>query len=312
MKLSIYLYFLLVLFSCNFSVAKELLRDPAFENSFTLSAVNTDRKPLWVKNIFVKDDRSKPVWKLAQWGTKFDLNEAKQLSSNGNYSCFNQAKKVSLENINGEKTLTFYVDGEREFSGRARKRGEYWPHMFLKQDFSPLVKLNKIESFQLRFDIKIGLSENMDPSKTDPKLHTAQYVMYLILQDRTKGSEGFGDYIWFGIPVFDARYEFPKEHLAKDSGKADSTKKFIYVRDGRAFWKDPLKDGKWHNFNLDILPEMKKAVAMAKKMGFLKKSKFEDIVIASMSTGWEVSGSYVAQSSIKNISMDFTYANENN
>ena len=60
-----------------------------------------------------------------------------------------------------------------------------------------------------------------------PRLHTAQLLLTLIVQDRNPQSQGYGDFIWLNISLYDERKEFTDLYASQDT--ADPSAKMIYA-----------------------------------------------------------------------------------
>lgn len=288
-------------FACALTRGTEVLGDPEFTRGFVLSATNTNVSPRWGAAMF-SGTSAAPVWRIAQWGTRFDLQTAETERTAHGLRRENEGKRVALHETDAGRSVEFAIYAGNEYAGRLRKQGEDWPHLLLSQDIATHPKLNDMKNFTVTFDIKIHKPLKKYDGEFDPRLHTAQYVMFFTLQDRNKKSPGYGDYLWFGIPIYDARYEFPKEYKAVDSGKADATQKFIYVVSGTDFWDRRVDDGEWRRFEHDVIPHMRKAVREAQSKGYLKNTSPGDIALGSMNTGWEVTGNYDVSSEFRNFS----------
>jgi hypothetical protein len=70
----------------------------------------------------------------------------------------------------------------------------------------PIRHVSEIVSLPLRIRYRLKKAEVHRPDGFDPRRHTAQFVFYLTVQNRNRQSGGFGDYYWFGVPLYDARY----------------------------------------------------------------------------------------------------------
>jgi len=126
----------------------------------------------------------------------------------------------------------------------------------------------------------------------NPDLHTAQFSQYFTIQDNNKDSESYGDFFWFGLPFYDYRYENIELYAAQDIGKDDASNKFIFSVASRNIFDGTLHDKQWITIDKDILPFIKEAFKTAQERGYLTGSKFEDLAITTMNTGWEVPGTF--------------------
>ena len=285
-----------------FSFGAEMLSDTGFENGFNLTATSTTANPLIIAKLF-PNEKKDPVWRMAQWGSNFSLADA-DMKRDGNISYYeNDGKKVSIDRKAPKTTICFEVRAIREYE-KERNNSHGWPHLLIEQEITSLPKISELKSLIVSFEVKIPKPKTLKGFKYDDNRHTAQYVMYLAVQNRNQASEGFGDYLWFGIPIFDVRHEVTPPHMAPDAGKDDATGKYIYSVAGGEFWKKSVANGKWQKFRHDMLPYIVKAFNDAKGKGYLKTSNFEDMVVANTNTGWEVTGPYDAKSELRGYSID--------
>jgi len=279
--------------------AAPLLRDAVFEKGVLLSALSTRVPPRADVRLFAPENGPAPVWKMAQWGSRFDLAGAKPQEKDGWIFYENEGKRAGLLRTVGAATLELSVFGGAEYGGKARKPGEDWPHLLVEQNFDGVLRLADLRALTISFQITVFPAVWKGRGRPDPALHAAQYVMYFTVQDRNRASKGFGDYLWFGVPIYDVRHAVVPGYRSADAGKADATGKYIYTPEGAHYWKGPLNDGQPHAFVADMLPEMKTAFADAQAKGFLKNSRWDDLSIGSMNTGWELPGAYDARARLE-------------
>ena len=140
-----------------------------------------------------------------------------------------------------------------------------------------------------------------------PQLHAAQNQIYFTLQNRNPKSAGYGQLLWFGVPIYDDRERIPKSYQAKDAGKEDASGMFIYLVDGREFTARSLHDKEWVTIDNDLLPLMCTGLQAAWKSGFLKDSRsLADYQITGMNLGWEVPGSFNVEMQVRDLSLKVT------
>jgi len=293
---------LLVLF-ISFSIyGGEIFRDLGFGQGFNLTALSSLENPVHIGTLFVEEGIDKEsVWRIAQWGSKYSLIDAKLQTAKNEKFYENQGKKVSIKKEKNETILYFFIDGHEEFSNGERQQGEDWPHLLLEQKIEPAAKISEMKKFKLSFDIKISKPEKKKKTKYLDNLHAAQYVMFFTLQNLNKESKGYGDFLWFGIPIYDSRHKFVPEYKAVDGGKEDASNKYIHIFAGSLFWKKQLDDDRWHTFNSDLKKQIIEAFKDAQKQKFLKECTLDDMYLTSMNTGWEVTGTFKVSSSLKNL-----------
>jgi hypothetical protein len=138
-----------------------------------------------------------------------------------------------------------------------------------------------------------------------PKLHAAHFQIFFTLQNLDRRNPGYGQYLWFGVPLFDDRHPVPKAHIAKDSGKEDATGMFIFTPDGAEFSGRSAHDREWITIDKDLLPLMREGLKTAWERGFLQDSRsLADYRISGMNLGWEVPGIFDAAMQIRDLSLE--------
>ena len=209
-----------------------LFRDMKFEHGFLLGYPTADMGRKVAAVLGYGDTRTKPLWRLCQWGTRFSLAGVECVRNQaGDISYANAGKRVVVSKDNGR--LLLEIRGKAEYGGCVRKFGQAWPHLLIEQDAGKVYPLSELEA--IRFGVKIRLvkfKNHMKPKDYDPGLHAAQCQMFLIVKCINRQSKDYNDFIWFGVPFFDNRHEVPPAYMAKDFGKDDATGKFIYTIHG--------------------------------------------------------------------------------
>lgn len=283
--------------------AGELFVDPGFTRGFSLSAASHMGKdePLGVLRMAEGGDAEAPAWRLAQWASRYLLQPG---------SCAGVAetpgKRVEVERgPDGLTRLLLEVRGGAEYDGKMRVPGEPWPHLLVEQSFNEApIRPRDAKTLPFALETRTVLCKALPwgEGKLDPGLHTAQVSAYWTVHNLTPGTADYGDMIWFGIPIFDARYEVPPAHYAIDGGKEDASGKFICVLDGKRFWSGNTGDGAWRKLDVDLLPLLREGLGIAQQHGHLTKTRFEDLGITSFNLGWEVPGPYDAAIEFRGLS----------
>ena len=284
----------------------EVFRDAQFRHGFQLTAASHPAPMVEIGVLEVGESTSSapPEWRIAQWGTRTLLEPGCcTRNANGVWIAENAAKHVEVERaVNGMTRLWLEVRGAHEYAGKFRATGESWPHLLIEQGFSKPIRPAAAQRMPFSLDMRVAFCKMTgEPAyKLDPGLHTAQVSAYWTVQDMVSSEH---DMIWFGIPLFDARYDVPPAHYAIDGGKADASGKFICVLDGKRFWSGSTGDGAWRSLDLDLIPLLREALAIAQQQGHLKLAKFEDLAITSFNLGWEVPGPYDAAIEFRRLSL---------
>lgn len=273
-------------------VSRDVLADGKFEKGFTLTGTNHADKRRQIA--FTED--VKPVWTIAQWNSRGTLDrvelEKESLKLRDDY------KSVTLDRKTGAVTLQ--VDASREYEKPRQSPSEPWVHLLLEQSpFEKPITIKKARAIELELDFELVKCVEHGPS--DPGLHAAQFSWYLYLKNTNPNSKGYHDFLWFGLALFDNRYEFVPLYAAQDFAMPEG--KFIYTLGSRSVVDEKIKPGKRYKIRLDILPEIEKALKTAKENGFLLHSELADLSFDGTNIGWELPGSFDVEATIHQISV---------
>ncbi len=288
------------------SKSRPLLLDANFRQGFLLSYPDSKKGHAAEAVLDLGDSDNKPVWRLCQWGTKHSLAKARCNNNNhGDISYGNDAKKVLVGAAGSDnRDLVLEIRAGCEYGNRARKQGESWPHLLIEQQVCEVYSLEKLARLDFELGIKRLYCENRMATDTcDPSLHAAQFQMFLVVSNINKNSKDSGNYFWFGVPFYDSRYDIPPSHKAKDGGKADATGKFIYTIAGENVTSEPLKENRWAEIHIDLLPYIKAGIQEVVKREYLKDSNPADYAVVGMNIGWELPGTFDAAMQIRGLAL---------
>jgi len=284
--------------------SKSLFTDRKFQQGFLLMYPRSSqgRKTEAVLNF--GDSALKPVWYLAQWGTKYTLAGAEcQKFPNGDRVYENAGKKVLVGGPNSEnRDLILAISGKQEYGDKVRKSGESWPHLLIEQDANNIYPLTRLNELNFHVLLKLrDFQDHMNPKDFDTHLHASQFQMFLVVRNIDKQSKDYMNYFWFGVPFFDSRRDIPKAYQARDSGKQDATGKFIFTIDGRAVNYQPMKTKKWITFQKNLLNDIKEGLIAAGKRGYFSDTDPAHYAVVNMNLGWEITGTYDAAIQIRDL-----------
>lgn len=278
---------------CASATSYEILQDKEMQHGFCLSAVRSSATPVEIRTVLARDTTAPPRWRLAQWGTRFSLEDTPEQQMPGGIRILeNAAKKVHVHpsGVGGEGIL-LDVQGSTEYGGRLRAYGEAWPHLLIEQKLDD-VALKQFQSLQFSITFKVITCTPEPKEPLDPGLHTAHITAFWTIHNLNPESPDFQDMIWFGIPLFDARYPLPLGHQALDVGQEDATGKFICSISGDRIFDHPVAVGEEHKIQCDLLPFMREALEAAQSNQFLTNTVLKDLALTSFNLGWEVPGPY--------------------
>lgn len=290
------------------TATRELIGDPHFERGCILYKPKTGRHVAYgVIGGIAKG--GKPEWGLAQWSSreKLPLDPPQTLPS-GALSYTNAAKAVTIgPSGTADADITLAVNGGFEYRGGVRKEGEPWVHLLVEQPFRNPPALAALSQANLHIAARLKNFHRWDMPGYSPQLHAATLQIYFMLQNENRKSAGYGQYLWFGVPLYDDRDSIPKSYQAKDVGKADATGMFIYTVAGGEFTSQSLHDPEWVTIDKDLLPLMRAGLKTAWQRGFLKDSQsLADYHITGMNLGWEVTGIFDVAMQLRDLSLNVT------
>jgi len=278
--------------------AVQLLRDPSFSHGFSIYDP-APGKQVVVGELQRADDREQPAWGLAQWHSRRTIAGVNPVSlASGALAFSNEAKTIILGGP--EADLTLGVNAFWEYEGKAREKGQSWPHLLASQAFENSPSLAELGALRYRVSVRLLKAEAHDAPGLSPQLHAAQFLSFITLQNRNRHSKGYGDFVWFGIPLYDSRWSIPHSFIAPDVAHH----KLIYTPPGENYTEESVHDGEWVHIDRDILPLMHQALNTAWERGCLLDSRdLSDYRLGSMSIGWEVPGPLDVEMQVKGLGL---------
>ncbi len=125
------------------------------------------------------------------------------------------------------------------------------------------------------------------------------------MQNLDPASAGYGDYLWFGVTLYDDRDVRPGLYVAGDA----ATGKLIYNIGLAPLSPSGLGDGAWHAIEGDLLPHLLAALREAWARGLLTDSmRLSDYRIGGMNIGWEVPGLNTVELQVEGLSLVYETA----
>ncbi|MGE0700413.1 MAG: hypothetical protein AB7O57_15055, partial [Hyphomicrobiaceae bacterium] len=242
----------------------ELLRDLSFKAPISVGGAEaSDGKP--IARVGTPGAEGEPVWRIAQWSTKRpDLGLPR---NSGNETCWQNTMKVICVPSRASRGTGFslVMNADREWGPLRRPPGgTKWPHLLLAQTIDPAATppLSKARSLVFETDFTIETKNETRGVGYNPRLHAMQLIATLIVQNRDKASPGFGQYLWFVMPLYDSRYEWQKHGSKLDTGRS----KFLWIVEQRKVMsvssqKSP--PGTPIRVRFDALEEIKSALSAA-------------------------------------------------
>lgn len=290
----------LAMVSCVHAQVKEIqiIRDPDFQWGFEINATPTGKK---VVERDVKTTAVEPVWAIAQWRSRYSLADAKLEQSGQCQSLADTAKWVRFACAEeGMVRLALGMDTRKEYLGGYRKKGEPWPHLLVEQPFEHQPRLDTLKSLRFTLDAHLTQAERFEEAGYNPALHAAQCLAYFVLQNRNRESEGFGDFLWLGVQIYDDRLKNEAKIIEGDVGH----NKLIFHPARNHYTDADYTPGDWWHFESDMLPLAIEALHAAWERSFLEDSQnICDYAIIGMNLGWEVPGIHKVEVEIKGLGL---------
>lgn len=244
-----------------------------------------------------------PSWNLGQWYCgyyykddkelydSFNILNAKRKDDGDKHTFTDASKKVSIDTKTG--AIYMRLEASKEYTA-PREEGQPWPHILFEYDTSDTYYLKDIKSlrFNMEYMVTKMVSAFENPQQVNQNLHTAQFVFYIVVRNTNPSSKDFNNYIWFGLNLYDARWEIIPAYASQDSGKEINTGAFIYQPISSTFCKYPTKIGEPQVIDYDLIPRIQDALDAAKQAGFLVNTVWEDLSLSGGNFGVEVTGTY--------------------
>lgn len=283
--------------------AKEvcLLNDPDFKKGVKIYDPIEGKGHKQIGKLTGADNSTPPVWGLSQWNTSSPFSGTPAPAQKN--SNFIKYKSGSKEIIFGEggtnyADVTLKLNSIMEYRQSERQPGVRWPALYLWQKIKEGPSLAQLTKVRFVMDARLLSSNNLHPQESyDRKREAAQFTVFLTLQNMNKSSSDFGKYIWFGIPVYDNRNEFPPSHEQKDK----FTNKFISMMDVRLLKGASLTSGAWVHFEGNLIDEMRNSFQHAIGKNFFPDSTFTDMYVRSINIGWEIPGTFESEMQFRNL-----------
>lgn len=287
----------------------ELLEDPRFRRGFTALNMGGDNKDdPRVGILLCGDSNAAPAWRLAQWETRYDFRDpAVTAATNpapGVYRYDSGDKVLTVDTVSG--TLGMELNASRVYDA-PRRAGQGWPHLLIEggtgsREAPMAVRLKNAGRLRLIFSQRLTMFRDHMGASADPTLHAGSFYIYLYIKGIT--GRGETEMLWFGLTLFDNRFQFDGERGSRDSGKADASGLFIYQVPIRAFRdREVTVDGGWIDADIDVLPFVRRALELARERGYMQGVTMDTVYIDGINLGWEMPGTYDGKMEIRNLSL---------
>lgn len=246
-----------------------------------------------------------PTWQISQWGSRSNIPFNSTVNDAKRTVWANADKSLTVNK--DDRSVLLSVNAFNDYQGVHRSSNQPWVHLLLSQKISEpggkktdSPSIAEMGSLKLNFSAQILESKRSDGKGFYRKgIHAAQLVWFFTIQNLNPQSPGFGQYLWFGGPMYDDREEFPAAQTHIDAG----TKSLIYYPGLKAFTNQSLSSQQNVTFDVDILPHVRKALDYAFAEKLFKSTNIADYKVGGMNMGWEVTGLNIVSAKINIISL---------
>ncbi len=248
------------------------------------------------------------TWKLGQWDSGPCLFE-NLVASDPNVITDGQYRTFAYDSETN--TMTFRLDTSLFYQGKPAGVNDYWPHLLIEQgDFGAKEAGENAhfyrcdaEKIVVSFDIRLTDYE-ITPIDGD-WVQAAQFLLYFYV----KGTET-QDFCWFGLQLFDNRWERNDNYIGYDSAIADASNAMIYsigskylYKPGKGLYKDgkPNPEMDFVHVEIDITGHLKNMFKKGKADGYFKADSLSGLCINGMNLGWETIGTFDHTMEVRNL-----------
>ncbi len=290
----------------------QFFKDPCFENGFIVHGPRHEDGYIAAYPGHGAE-QSVPRWMFGQWGVyRHPLTAATPRTAlpGGGYRYTTDTMDLQVRPSGSPCRLRMEQRAGREYQGAVRKQGEDWPHFLLEQRNMHVgaPRLGQLDKLLYTADFKLEYCRcNMPDDRLDPGLHTAQVSHYFTVAPADAVDvppPAGGQYFWFGLPYFDARWPLMPGQLHLDDGKADCSGMMIVCPPQTEFCTVPAAEGRWQHYRTDLLPYIRRALEAAQSKGLHTDWRWQDLVITSNNFGFELPGDYDAAMCIGQLSLE--------
>lgn len=293
----------------------ELIPDLYFERGIKIHSQkdhsNGDKITTLGTHSFYGGEAKAPRWGLCQWDSGPSLT-GESVGKDATEITDNYSKTFRYDPETN--VMTFRLNTEAYYKGKPSVQGDYWPHLLIEQpEFLIGSKADEQKKYYscgadaiiCSFDIKLD-----DYSITEIEgdwVRAAQFLMYFYAKNSKTN-----DFCWFGLQLFDNRWELSDNYCAYDGGKADASgamifsigSKYIYEA-GKTLYKDgkPNAGGDWIHVSIDIKPFLEEMFRLGNNDNYFKSKSLDELVLNGMNLGWETIGTFDHTMSVRNLSL---------
>ncbi|KQW72506.1 hypothetical protein ASD03_30955 [Ensifer sp. Root127] len=293
---------------------RELIADPDFKAGFL--AIRACRNPdgdfLCAKASryqLKSPDRPdmadvKPVWELAQWGSRSNLGGGGRFD--GGYGWSTPDKRLV---VYPDGRVELAVSGDSELGGKYNSNRAALPNLILQQTIAApgtygrhIPSLDRMQRLTFNLDFRRVYDDPNKKPGYDTSRHAIIFPVNFTIQNLNRRSPGYGEYVWLQISTYDDRYALQTSE--RDRTQIDlGTKRLIYFIPPSKLSNRSTHLGEWVQFHGDILPYARRAIEIASKKGFLRSVRLSDYKVGGVNIGYELTGLNISTFQFRRLSL---------
>ena len=292
---------------------KSLLSDPHFENGFTIKGLGGE-DGVGVKGYFplgCNESGQRIYWNLAQWSARYSFTDAAVSSqstlSEGVHKIQSPTEMFVADTNTGQ--LTFNCTTSKCYD-TPRTGSEGWLHQLIETNLIAEDEWNKVTALKqlnISMDTQLTKFEDHMGDAFNGSIHAAQFLMYIVVQNKNQESPDYHKYIWFGIGMFDNRNEKIAGGAMWDNGTSAMmyglSSKDTLVGDYHYVKDNTIQAGAetpWVSYRVDVMKHVEAALKITQYKGYLRDTTMDDLYFTGMNLGWELPGTYDVEMLLKN------------
>ena len=295
-----------------------LLMDPSYSTGFEVSApgepVYTDLEDAgyyaWASGGELDyggtASGTGPLWSLAQHASSYSLVDpayrTPSVKEDGTYVYADPAKTVEINRE--ENRIMLGIKGSVEYSSDddgdgirdgvnllPRSGGEPWVHLLIASTLYPKMTVRELEKLEFELDMTLEqcddvLSDRGQESLFNLNAHAAQITMFFMVYSNAAADQG--RYFWFGIPLFDSRYDRTDPSIMFDKG----TSTWMIGTGTDVVLSEKPQAGKTYNIRYNMIDDLKEGLEKCQAEGSFLNTTVNDLYIQDFNLGWELPGIY--------------------
>ena len=247
-----------------------------------------------------------PLWSLAQHASSYSLVDpayrTPEVKEDGTYVYSDPAKTVAVNR--GKNSITLGIKGSVEYSSDddgdgirdgenllPRSGSEPWVHLLLTSTLYPKMTVRELEKLEFEIDMTLEQCDDVLADRGmeelfNPNAHAAQVTMFFMVYSNAAADQG--KYFWFGIPLFDARYDRLDPSIMFDRG----TSSWMVGTGTDVVLSEKPQVGKTYQIRYDMIADLKTGLEKCREQGALLNTTVDDLYIQDFNIGWELPGIY--------------------